>query len=81
MTTTGGSPAVMVPSNSVEALLAVAQRFRAPWLILGPRGMRISGRLYLDRVHDEHFEWMADIGAARVYRVRIVPSAATPVRG
>ena len=74
-------PAVMVPSNSVDALLAVAQRFRAPWLILGPRGMRISGRLYLDRVHDEHFEWMADIGAARVYRVRIVPSAATPVRG
>ena len=74
-------PAVMVPSNSVEALLTVAQRFRAPWLILGPRGMRISGRLYLDRVHDEHFEWMADIGAARVYRVRIVPSAATPARG
>ncbi len=73
-------PAVMVPSNSVEALLAVAQRFRAPWLILGPRGMRISGRLYLDRVHDEHFEWMADIGPARVYRVRSVPSAATPAR-
>ena len=74
-------PAVMVPSNSVDALLAVAQRFRAPWLILGPRGMRISGRLYLDRVHDEHFEWMADIGAARVYRVRSVPSAAAPTRG
>ena len=73
-------PAVMVPSNSVEALIAVAQRFRAPWLILGPRGMRISGRLYLDRVHDEHFEWMADIGPARVYRVRSVPSAATPAR-
>ena len=71
-------PTVMVPSNSVEALLTVAQQFRAPWLILGPRGMRISGRLYLDRIHDEHFEWMADIGAARVYRVRIVPSAATP---
>ena len=71
-------PAVMVPSNSVEALLTVAQQFRAPWLILGPRGMRISGRLYLDRIHDEHFEWMADIGAARVYRVRVVPSTATP---
>ncbi len=74
-------PVVMVPSNSVEALLEVAQRFRAPWLILGPRGMRIAGRLYLDRVHDEHFEWMADIGEARVYRVRSVPSAATPTGG
>ncbi len=73
-------PAVMVPSNSVEALLTVAQRFRAPWLILGPRGMRIAGRLYLDRVHDEHFEWKADIGEARVYRVRLVPSAATQAR-
>ena len=73
-------PAVMVPSNSVEALVTVAQRFRAPWLILGPRGMRIAGRLYLDRVHDAHFEWMADIGEARVYRVRLVPSAATQAR-
>ena len=70
-------PAVMVPSNSVEALLTVAQRFRAPWLILGPRGMRIAGRLYLDRVNDAQFEWMADIGEARVYRVRLVASAVT----